>query len=435
MSEFRVKGPEIKKMLKKARKQPIAFAFSPGKSEEDSYLGMDHRKPAKMLGKDAKEQGEGNKHAFGTAVLDGKLLILTCEREMPSLAKRLKKYLGTQKVKVNVQVLDASGNLLEEDVEDLPDDPEMDADEADDETTATPAPGAAPEPAAAPGDISQVPADRPAVTRMLVERLNALRPKIEATPASFAEKLVAAQNGIVDQIRKGDIEQAETNLARLEQTLSRVAAAQNGAASAEQAASAQWKKIVGQLQSDVPAALAGGVADPARLRAVWDFAQGKAAAGDFEAALRAADALTPLMAPLAAPAAPKVSTVAFQRSRIVWLDAKRKMKSELDKLAAAIAAQTADDEDKAEIALIAEEMLAEFDQFDERLEDLLDEITSAEEGPARVALRKRAHAVIGQYLQVLDSPFFRAVDDNPFTSVAVASTARQSLGTVQKTLA
>ncbi|MCB2159715.1 MAG: hypothetical protein KDD95_15550, partial [Rhodobacteraceae bacterium] len=134
-------------------------------------------------------------------------------------------------------------------------------------------------------------------------------------------------------------------------------------------------------------------------------------------------------------AAPKVSTVAFQRSRIVWLDAKRKMKSELDKLAAAIAAQTADDEDKAEIALIAEEMLAEFDQFDERLEDLLDEITSAEEGPARVALRKRAHAVIGQYLQVLDSPFFRAVDDNPFTSVAVASTARQSLGTVQKTLA
>ena len=158
-------------MLKKARKQPIAFAFSPGKSEEDSYLGMDHRKPAKMLGKDAKEQGEGNKHAFGTAVLDGKLLILTCEREMPSLAKRLKKYLGTQKVKVNVQVLDASGNLLEEDVEDLPDDPELDADEADDETTATPAPGAAPEPAAAPGDNSQVPADRPAIAA----RIAALR--------------------------------------------------------------------------------------------------------------------------------------------------------------------------------------------------------------------------------------------------------------------
>lgn len=135
-----------------------------------------------------------------------------------------------------------------------------------------------------------------------------------------------------------------------------------------------------------------------------------------------------------APTARPVSNVAFQRSRIMWIDAKRKMKSELDKLRATIATESADDEDSDEILSVADEMLAEFDRFDERLEDVLDDITNAEEGPARTALRKRANAVVSDYMSMLDTPFFRSVDDNPFTSVAVASTARQSLGTIQKTL-
>lgn len=138
--------------------------------------------------------------------------------------------------------------------------------------------------------------------------------------------------------------------------------------------------------------------------------------------------------PAPAPASRPVSNVAFMKSRILWGDAKKKMSTELAKLRAAIVTQSADDEDNNEILAVADEMLAEFDQFDDRLEDVLDDITNTEEGSARTALRKRASAVVSDYMAMLDTPFFKSVDNNPFTSVAVTSTARQSLGTIQKTL-
>ncbi len=134
MGEFLVTGSEIKKFAKIMRKRPISFAFNPGSGNDSAYFALHRAKPAKTVGKDAKDEGEGNKYAFGTAKVEGKVLLLTCDREVPSLAKKLKKYLKSQKVMLNVEVYDASGNLLESDIEDLPDDPEMDGDE--DETSA-----------------------------------------------------------------------------------------------------------------------------------------------------------------------------------------------------------------------------------------------------------------------------------------------------------
>ncbi len=131
---------------------------------------------------------------------------------------------------------------------------------------------------------------------------------------------------------------------------------------------------------------------------------------------------------------PPVSPVAFQRSRIVWLDAKKKMKSELDKLRASIAALAADDEETDAILAATDDLIAEFDAFDTRLEDVLDDITNTEDGPKRIRLRKSAMGVIDAYKQALEGPFFSRVDDNPFGKVAVASTARRSLSMIQKTL-
>lgn len=128
MGEFQVSGPELKKLVNVMRKQPISFAFNPAKKVEDDYLGLHRTKPPKTLGREAKDEGEGEKCAFGTAQVEGKILSLTCERIIPALAKKLKRYLKSQKVNLNVQVFDESGNLLETDIEDLPDDPEMDDD-------------------------------------------------------------------------------------------------------------------------------------------------------------------------------------------------------------------------------------------------------------------------------------------------------------------
>ncbi|MEM7319017.1 MAG: hypothetical protein AAF408_08335, partial [Pseudomonadota bacterium] len=120
---------DLKAMIKLARKQPVAFAFNPGKSDDEHYLSMDRRKKPEVLGKAAKKDGPSPKVSFGTAEAEGKLFNLTCEKQLPTMAKKVKKFLKSQKITMNVQIMDASGNVLDSDIEDLPDDPNEDQDQ------------------------------------------------------------------------------------------------------------------------------------------------------------------------------------------------------------------------------------------------------------------------------------------------------------------
>ncbi len=169
MGDFAVEGSELKKMVKLAKKEPVSFAFNPGKSEEDAYCGMHRTKPPAQLGKEAKDSGEGGKFTFGTAAVQGKTISLTCLRDLPGLAKRFKKYLKSQKVMLNVVIMDADGNVIDSDIEEgLPDDPEL---EGEDEGNA-PQDGQAAIPEAPP----------PPDPNAIMKRLAALRERITALP-------------------------------------------------------------------------------------------------------------------------------------------------------------------------------------------------------------------------------------------------------------
>lgn len=129
MDDLRVEGGELKKIVKFARKQPMTFAFNPSSDKENHYFAAHKRKPSKMLGKVAKAEGDSNKVAFGTFEVKGKIITLTVEKPLPKLAKTMKGFFRLNKVNLNVQILDETGNVLEEDIEDLPDDPELDEDD------------------------------------------------------------------------------------------------------------------------------------------------------------------------------------------------------------------------------------------------------------------------------------------------------------------
>lgn len=130
MSELQVEGLALKKLIKIAKKTPLPFGFNPGAKIPECYLAMHRKKPAALIAKDAKDEGPSERSAFGMLEVDGKLLILNCQREVPSLAKIFKKYLKLQKVMLNVEVRDQNGKVLEADVEEgLPDDPELDGDD------------------------------------------------------------------------------------------------------------------------------------------------------------------------------------------------------------------------------------------------------------------------------------------------------------------
>ncbi|KAE9631761.1 hypothetical protein [Parasedimentitalea maritima] len=207
MSEFKIEGPELKKMIKLARKGPLPFAFNPGKNESEHYLAMHRKRSAEILGKAAKKEGMGAKVAFGMCVVEEKLMSLTCERAVPALARLLKKFLKANKVSLNVRVLDADGNVLDEDIEDLPTDPSQ-----QDEGTQVVIKG---------GDAAG-----------LVTRIKAAQPRVAAAPAPFSKKLKSALEGVVAQVKAQDFAAADQGMARIEAALDKLPAEQGTATEA-----------------------------------------------------------------------------------------------------------------------------------------------------------------------------------------------------------
>jgi hypothetical protein len=247
MSEFGVEGPELKKMIKLARKGPMPFAFNPGSNNDEHLFAMHRIKQPKTIAKATKADGVGNKVAFGTCQLTGKILSLTCEREVPAMARKLKKYLKSEKVAVNIQILDANGNLLEEDIEELPYDPELD--EEDDAADAPPPPpaaadapeappppppaGSAPEvppPPPPPPEAAAAPAAVPAAAEpeaaaaepdvnAIAAQLKALAPRIKAAPPAAVEKLAPAFKTAVELVKAQELDKAAALIQKLEAAL------------------------------------------------------------------------------------------------------------------------------------------------------------------------------------------------------------------------
>ncbi|NIZ63045.1 hypothetical protein DL239_18935 [Sedimentitalea sp. CY04] len=230
MSSFKVEGPEIKKLLKVARNKQISFAYNPGKGDPQ-YLGLDKRKPPKVLGQEAKKLGDGAKAAFGTATLDGKLLSLKCDVVLPAMAKKLKKYLRTQKVPLNVEICDATGKVLESDIsDDIPDDPEVGAEKTKPTEPAEPSAPSSPStpsgpsapseptkasepaPATKDGKKEQEEAEKPnpkaEAAKELTQKLVAMKPELAALPSDVGAPLLEVFAKVVAAMKSGKVSAA-----------------------------------------------------------------------------------------------------------------------------------------------------------------------------------------------------------------------------------
>lgn len=236
MAEMKVEGDALKKLVKIGKRKRLSFAFCPG-PKNDHVIVVDRRKKPEVIAKVAKKEGEGAKVAFGTFVLNGKTMELTCERTVPAMAKVLKKYLKSQKVMVNVLIMDESGNVLDSDVEDLPEEPGWDGDDGsddddddddDDDTDANDDDGDAPEAdarheetvAAKPDAEPDVAGDRAA----LAVRIKAVQPAIAGAGDETAAKLKKVAAIAVAQIKAGDLGQADKTISALEAAVAKLGA-------------------------------------------------------------------------------------------------------------------------------------------------------------------------------------------------------------------
>ena len=409
---------DIKAMIAVSRKRPVNFGLCLGKKPEGLLIQFDRKKAPSFLAKRVKKEGETNKIAFGTAETDGKVLSLTLEDKSPSgLVRHGKGYFKSIGLGMKLVLLSPDGTVLEAD-EDISDE-DRDTGEKTGNQDDAGQDGANPE------------AEK---WRAVCEKLD---PSVQAALTGghpSAGKIGAAWEMAANKAQADDYATALKIAAKIAPLLSQMPVDDNPAdPNAE-----RWAKVAAVLEPKILAALKANHPEAGKIRAVWSFAQEKAEAGNAAASLKAAQQLQSLLtaAPDASPQdAPPQNVVAFQRSRIMWLDAKKAMRADMQKFSAAVAQQSADDDDQSDVEAVVNQIMGEFEAFDTRLEDVLDTITQTPEGGERTTLKKQAAQTIGEYLMVLDRPFFKAIDDNPFEPVNVAARGRQSLSVVQSTLA
>ncbi|MBK0327141.1 hypothetical protein I5535_07525 [Rhodobacteraceae bacterium F11138] len=519
MADLKVEGAELKKLVKLGKKRSLGFGFCPGAKNEHTLL-IDRRKSPAMLGKLARQEGSSPKVAFGTFEVKGRTMEMTCERTVPQMAKVLKKYLKSQKTLVNVVILDADGNTLESDVEELPADPTME-DEA--EATETPATATPPEPPVAeaapqsapaePDPEDSAPAADPAA---LAARLKALQPAIAAAETATADKLKKVMAAAVGQIKSAALEQADQTITALEGAVAKLNAAATGSTQAAppepdlralaarakalqqamadvaapardklmtalssaaqhikdrnpDAADAMLDKIEAALNkvmaADAPAPAADGDAEkwkqaearlqPAVDKAIQDkrgdlgainmnfnAAKDYAAAGNFAGALHAAGKTAELLKQ----AASAQTTAAAQEAgdsvmeglvplRTAWIETRLGMRKDIEKLKAEIDRVTAAIEGMEDVPSKSGVLFDYLDEIDKNLEDTLNDLTQAQDPGSRNKLKSDARQIITSYKSVLDTDFFKAVDDNGFVQTNIRGAALASLDKVSAALA
>lgn len=460
---------DLEKLIKKARQKDLPFGLCLGKKPEDNVMILSLKKSGDVLMRQAKQEGETGKVTYGMVSVQGKIMSLTLEgKELPGLAKNMKIFLNKINLKMKVVILDASGNELESDGDEDLDTLEGGAEDNDTDTSAedvktsddaeTNETEAAAPPTEEPGDTdtksTQDNTDPQAEKWAKVSA--ALDPRVKAFAASNDPKAPAiakAWEGGVAAAQKGDYRMAMAVATKISPVVTAATAAPqdantdtapetDAANTAPNPDAEKWARLEGPMDALFTEVMKLNPPDASRLRSVWMAATESAENNDFTKAVAIATRLKPMLdaAKTAGVSAqdqeiPK-DVVPFHKSKLAWESARGKMKDELDKLVKAIQAACANDEELKDLSQNAAGLTEYLMQFDERLENALEDIIASPPGAQRDALKKQAVGIIDGYRGVLSADFFKDVDENNgFANVKVTATASASLAAISKVLA
>ncbi len=194
IGEYVVEGKELKRALKRGRRRTVPFAFCPVAGDETTWFATHKKKNAARIARRTRRESGQSKVAFGTFVVEGRLLILTCIDLLPNLAKRVKKHLARENIRMNVRAFDADGVEFDSEIEDLGTEDILADVEDDDEA----------------GDANAPPRDR------FARRVEALQDAVLSARGEAGDRLRHLLLGALDAQDKGDDLGAGTLLDRLE---------------------------------------------------------------------------------------------------------------------------------------------------------------------------------------------------------------------------
>jgi hypothetical protein len=183
ISDYVVHGDELKRIVRLGRRRPMPFAFCPDSGGDVPLFATHRKKPPELIARVTRRDSGQSKVAFGTFVVEGKVMVLTCERVVPEIARKLRRYMRLEKMPLHIRVLDMLGTEIDADIEDDIDDAGTDdctgdpfGEDKDDDDDDDDDDGAA--------------ARRPSGARdAMAQRIEALRPVILAAGGERGERL------------------------------------------------------------------------------------------------------------------------------------------------------------------------------------------------------------------------------------------------------
>ncbi|WP_039164720.1 hypothetical protein [Leisingera sp. ANG-M1] len=267
-----------------AKKRELSFGLCFGKKIENSVFLTHKTKAAKILGKQAKSDGETPQFSFGTLKLDGKELSLKVEGKIvPGMARKAKKMFMVVGLKYKILILDPSGAVVEtEDDEDEAGDAPQDAPAASGDT-ATEAPEDAPEAGSSEPDPAE------AKWKTTATKVEANLAKLREIAGIDLSKALALWKAIQAKAESGGYAAALEHVAKLSEEMK--TAAKEAAANAKRQAmlEAKWQQASAKLEPLVSEVLAMQTPQSGKIEAVWTQITARAAATppDYEGALKA----------------------------------------------------------------------------------------------------------------------------------------------------
>jgi hypothetical protein len=110
-SELRLGRSEFKKFVKIARNKELTFAFCPTGGQDEPMFAVHRRRKPDALGKAARKEAEETKYACGKMRVEGKELVLTCDRMVAGMEKKVAKMLRKMKLPLTVRIAGADDDV------------------------------------------------------------------------------------------------------------------------------------------------------------------------------------------------------------------------------------------------------------------------------------------------------------------------------------
>ncbi|QYK42375.1 MAG: hypothetical protein KF887_04425 [Paracoccaceae bacterium] len=201
-SEYVVHGDELKKVVRLGRRRPMPFAFCPSLADDISLFATHRKRKPEMIARATRRDSGQTKVAFGTFVITGKTMVLTCTKELPAIAKKLKKHMRSERLPLNIRVLDQLGREIEADIDDDDDGEDIWGPDDDDDDDA-------------PARRSRKPKARARGDRFGA-RVAVIRPPILAAGGTRGDRLRDLLSAALQAHEDGHRDKAESLVTRLE---------------------------------------------------------------------------------------------------------------------------------------------------------------------------------------------------------------------------